>query len=154
MSNINEYSEETLVELPAIELFQSLCYEYRDCFHERFREKATLGRETPSDVVLVPRLKDALFRLNPNLSPEAIDLAVEELTRDRSSLNPVVANREIYKMFKDGVNVAMRQEDGNEEVEAVKVIDFDNPENNDFFLASQFWVTGDMYKRRADLVGF
>ena len=36
----------------------------------------------------------------------------------------------------------------------MRVIDWDEPENNDFFLASQFWVTGDMYKRRADLVGF
>src|SRR3990170_2280360 len=151
---MRDYSESALIELPTIELFQSLGYKYRDCFQERFGEKGTLGRETPSDVVLVPRLKDALFRLNPKLSPVAIDLAIEELTRDRSSLNPVVANREIYKMFKDGVMVAMRDEEGNEEVEAVKVIDFDNPENNDFFLASQFWVTGDMYKRRADLVGF
>src|SRR3972149_11476049 len=151
---MNDYTESTLVEFPAIELFQSLGYKHRNCFYEKFGEKGTLGRETPSDVVLVPRLKKALFRLNPNLSPEATDLAIEELTRDRSSLNPVVANREIYKMLKDGVKVAMRQEEGNEEVETVKVIDFDNPENNDFFLASQFWVTGEMYKRRADLVGF
>src|SRR3990172_1495667 len=151
---MSTYSEEVLVELPAIELFQSIGYEYRDCFHERFGDKSTLGRETPSDVVLVPKLKEALFRLNPNLSTEAIALAIEELTGDRSSLSPVVANQEIYKMLKDGVKVSVRKEDGNEEVEAVKVIDFDNPENNDFFLASQFWVTGDMYKRRADLVGF
>src|SRR3990172_10577059 len=98
---MRDYSESALIELPTIELFQSLVYKYRDCLQERFGEKGTLGRETPSDVVLVPRLKDALFRLNPKLSPVAIDLAIEELTRDRSSLNPVVANREIYKMFKD-----------------------------------------------------
>src|SRR3990172_9714411 len=151
---MRDYSESALIELPTIELFQSLGYKYRDCFQERFGEKGTLGRETPSDVVLVPRLKEALFRLNADLKPESINLAIEELTRERSSLNPVVANREIYKMLKDGVKVSERREDGNEEVETVKVIDFDNPENNDFFLASQFWVTGEMYKRRADLVGF
>jgi type I restriction enzyme R subunit len=38
-------------------------------------------------------------------------------------------------------------------VETVRVIDWNNPENNDFFLASQFWVSGEMHKRRADLVG-
>ncbi|MBN2828808.1 MAG: type I restriction endonuclease subunit R, partial [Candidatus Cloacimonetes bacterium] len=32
--------------------------------------------------------------------------------------------------------------------------DWDNMDNNDFFLASQFWASGDMYTRRADLVGF
>ncbi|MCD4768185.1 MAG: type I restriction endonuclease subunit R, partial [Methanosarcinales archaeon] len=39
-------------------------------------------------------------------------------------------------------------------VETVQVIDWNEPLNNNFFLASQFWVSGDMYKRRADLVGF
>ena len=28
------------------------------------------------------------------------------------------------------------------------------PQTNDFFLASQVWLSGDLYKRRADLVGF
>jgi len=151
---MNEYTEAKLVELPAIELFQSLGYEHQNCFNEKFGENGTLGRETPSDVVLVPRLKLALSRLNPDLSEEAIDLAIEELCRDRSSLNLVIANREIYRMLKDGVKVPIRMKDGSEEVETVKIIDFDNPETNDLFLASQFWVTGEMYKRRADLVGF
>ena len=102
----------------------------------------------------MPRLKSALCRLNPDLSEEAIALAIDELTRDRSSQNPVIANKELYRMLKDGLKVQVRKEDGSEEVETVKVIDFDNPGENDFFLASQFWVTGEMYKRRADLVGF
>jgi len=151
---MNDYSESSLIELPAIELFQSLGYKYQNCFHEKFGEDETLGRETPSDVVLVPRLKSALFRLNPDLSEEAIKLAIEELTRDRSSLNPVIANKEIYQLTRDGVKVAVKQADGNEKIETVKVIDFDNPENNDFFLTSQFWITGEMYKRRADLIAF
>ena len=150
----DDYSESILVEQPAIELFQSLGYEHQNCFNEKFGDDGTPGRETPSDVVLVPRLKSALFRLNPELSKEAIALAIEELCRDRSSLNPVVANKEIYRMLKDGVKVPIRMENGSEEIETVKVIDFDNPETNDFFMASQFWVTGEMYKRRADLVGF
>ena len=44
--------------------------------------------------------------------------------------------------------------DGDEKVEPVRVIDWDEPANNDFLLCSQLWVTGDMYTRRADLVGF
>ena len=34
------------------------------------------------------------------------------------------------------------------------MIDWNFPRNNDFFLASQFWIMGEMYERRADLVGF
>ena len=154
MKDYNDYSEYALVEQPAIALFAELDWQTVNCFHEKFGENGTLGRETPSDVVLVPRLKLALFLLNPDLSEEAIDLAIDELCRDRSSLNPVVANKEIYKLIRDGVKVPIRMENGSEEVETVKVIDFDNPETNDFFLASQFWVTGEMYKRRADLVCF
>ena len=41
-----------------------------------------------------------------------------------------------------------------ETVEKVKAIDCNEPKNNDFFLASQLWVTGEMHKRRTDLIGF
>ena len=69
-------------------------------------------------------------------------------------MGPVHANREIYKLLKDGVEVAYRDQKGVETSLKVKVIDWDTPANNDFFLASQFWISGDMYKRRADLIGF
>ena len=120
---MNEYTEAKLVEQPAIELFQSPGYEHQNCFKEKFGENGTSGRETPSDVVLVPRLKSALFRLNSNLSEEATDLASDEPTRDRSSQNPEIANRELYRMLKDGLKVWIRMENGSEEVETVKVID-------------------------------
>lgn len=150
----SDYSEDFLIEQPAIELFKSLDYTHRDCFHETFGENGTLGRETSSNVVLIPKLKEALVKINILLPAEAIDKAIEELTRDRGILSSVNANREIYKLLRDGVKVKVRREDGTDRDETVKVIDFNDPTNNDFFLASQFWVTGEMYKRRADLVGF
>lgn len=150
----SRYNEKFLIEQPAIELFQSLGYDHLDCFHETFGEKGPLGRVTSTDVVLIPKLKEALINLNPSLPGEAIDLAIEELIRDRSILNPVTANREVYKLIRNGVKIKVKRPDGTEEDETVRVIDFDDPTNNDFFLASQFWITGEMYKRRADLVGF
>ncbi len=36
----------------------------------------------------------------------------------------------------------------------MRLIDWRNSDNNDFFLASEYWVWGDFYRRRADLVGF
>ncbi len=151
---INQYTETNLIEQSAIELFKSLGYSHLDCYNETFGEISTLGRETSTDVVLKPRLKQALINLNPFLPIEAIEQAIEELTRDKSILHPVTANKEIYKLIRDGVKVKVRQADGTEADETVRVIDFNEPDNNDFFLASQFWVTGEMYKRRADLVGF
>jgi len=151
---MSDYSEDSLVEQPAIELLSKLGWQTANCFYEKFGENGTLGRETSSVVVLVPRLRAALVRLNPDLPSEAIELAIEELTRDRSIMSPANANREVYRLLKNGVKVSFRGRENEETVENVRVIDWNEPKNNDFFLASQFWVTGEMYKRRADLVGF
>ena len=151
---MNLYSEGSLIEQSAIELFKSLGYSHLDCYNETFGESGPLGRETSTDVVLKSRLKQSLIKLNPTFPPDAIEQAIEELTRDRSILHPITANREVYKLIRDGVKVKVKQPDGSETDETVRVIDFNEPDNNDFFLASQFWITGDMYKRRADLVGF
>jgi type I restriction enzyme R subunit len=148
------FSEFGLIERNAVELLAELGWETADCYQERFGLHGTLGRETPSDVVLKEKLRTALKQLNPGQS-EAIDLAVEELTRDRVAVSPAQANRGVYELLKDGVKVKIRSSDDREEIiETVRVIDWDNPSRNNFFLASQFWVTGDMYKRRPDLVGF
>lgn len=152
----DEYSEQALVEQPAIELFGELGWETADCFHEFDSGTSTLGRETPAEVVLIPRLQAALEKLNPGLPAEVVGLAIEELTRDRSVMSMTAANREIYQLLKDGVkvNTPSGEEGYDEKTEVVRIIDWKEPWNNDFFLASQFWVTGEMYKRRADLVGF
>ena len=115
---------------------------------------STLGRETTEQVVLESRLKAALENLNPGVPPLALDIAVDELTKDRSVLSPVRANQEVYKLLKDGVKVTYRAADDNEAVETVKIIDWENPGNNDFFLASQFWISGEYGRKRADLIGF
>lgn len=109
-----DFSEDTLVEQPAITLFAELGYETANCFYEKVGIGAsTLGRETTEEVVLVPKLRTALERLNPHLarsdkSGEAINLAIEELARDRGAMSLVQANREVYKLLKDGVKVAFQ----------------------------------------------
>jgi type I restriction enzyme, R subunit len=151
-----DYSENALIEQPAIALFRDLGWTSANCFYETFGELGTLGRETSSDVVLIKRLRAALAKLNPDLHEDAASQAIEELTRNRSTMSLVQGNSEIYRLLKNGVKVTVRGgEHGQEDtVETIRVIDWNEPSNNDFFLASQFWVTGEMYKRRADLVGF
>lgn len=149
---MNQYTEDNLVEQPAIKLFQSLGYEYQNHYQEKFGDDEE--RKEMNDVVLVKQLIKALTKLNPEASTEAIDLAKEELIRSRGHLEIEQANKEIYELLKNGVKVEIADENGNMEVETVKVIDFNNPKNNHFYLASQLWIAGDMYKRRADLVVF
>ena len=144
---MSSYSEDTLVEQPAIKLLAELGWET-----VRSRD---LNRETQSDAILTARLCPALGRLNPHVPPEAIDQAVAELTRNRSSMSLVAANRELYHLLKNGVRTTVTDsENDGETVEIVRVIDWDEPANNDFLLCSQFRLTGEMHTRRADLVGF
>ncbi|MBN2106412.1 MAG: type I restriction endonuclease subunit R [Deltaproteobacteria bacterium] len=149
------YTEDALVEQPAIALLQELGWEAVNAYGEFDHGASTLGRETKAEVVLKVRLRDALLRLNPTAAVEAIHQAIEELCRDRSRMSAVAANREVYHLLKNGVRVPVPDPEGDgETVEVVRVIDWDNPAGNDFLLCSQFWVTGEMHTRRADLVGF
>ena len=76
MVSHTNYSEDALVEQPAIALFSDLEYETANCYNETFGEQGTLGRETSGEVILVPRLRAALERLNPDLPSEAISFAI------------------------------------------------------------------------------
>jgi type I restriction enzyme R subunit len=148
-----DYTEDTLVEQPAIALLKQLKWETANCYDETF-PNSFLGRKTSAEVVLDARLRAALEKLNDGLPPDAINAAIEELTRDRSTLTPAAANRDVYHLLKNGVKVSVRGDDEQETTETVRVIDWDDHTHNDYFLAWQFWISGEMYKRRADLVGF
>ena len=149
------YSEDDLVEQPAIALLQTLGWQTYNAYDEFEHGLSPLGRETRAEVVLNTRLRLALLRLNPEAALEAIPLAMEELNRDRSRMSLAAANREVYHLLKNGVRVRVPDPEGSgETLEVVQVIDWENPANNDFLLCSQLWVTGEMHTRRADLVGF
>jgi len=132
-----DYSENTLVEQPAIALFADLGWQTQSCYNELCGPANPLGRETRHDVVLTTRLRSALTRLNPNLPTAAIDQAVTELSQDRSANHPVHANHDLWNLLRDSVKVTVPDSQGRERVEIVRVIDWDRPANNDFFLASQ-----------------
>jgi type I restriction enzyme R subunit len=149
------YTEDQLVEQPAIGLFAELGWTTVSASEETFGSTGTLGRETKSEVVLRPRLQAALKTLNPKLPSEAITSAIDDLTRDRSAMLLPSANREIYRLLKEGIQVSLPDhEHGGQKTERVRIIDWNNPEANDFLLVSQLSITGTLYTCRPDLVGF
>ena len=168
------YTEDQLVEQPAIGLFAELGWTTVAAMEEVFGANGTLGRETPGEVVLVGRLRAALEKLNASrmgqdsLPPEAIDAAIDELSRDRSAMGLAAANREVYRLLKDGIPVSVIDPEappspqpspkgrgsGGQRTVRVRVIDWENPAANDFLLVSQFSVTGALYTCRPDLVAF
>src|SRR5450830_1469457 len=134
------YTEDALVERPAIDLLAGLGWETVNAYHEFDHGASTLGRETRAEVVLTKRLRPALKRLNPDASPEAINQTIEELTRDRSRMSMAAANREIYHLLKNGAHVPVPDPEGDgETVETVRIIDWGDPTNNDFLFCSQLW---------------
>jgi len=159
MTHPNPDAEEAL-ERATLALFETLGWQTLEAYHEVYDAAQTtatrpyLGRATRGDVLLRPRLQAALARLNPDLPSQACQAAVEALAGDRSAMTLVRANCELYRLLKDGVPVTYRDPHGEERFERAQVIDWQEPANNDFLLVRQFWVTGDVYTRRADLVGF
>ena len=97
------YSEDTLVEQPAIQLMEhELGWDSAVAFGEWETGRSDPGRETKRKVVLADRLKPVLQSLNPELPAEALEAATEKLTRDRSALSLVEANRELNKLLRGG----------------------------------------------------
>lgn len=148
------YGELALVEQPAIACFAALGWETGNLYHETLGPSGTEGRTSESEVILIRRLRQALERINPGYPASAYDQAIAQLTEDRSKALPVYANQTVYKLLKDRIKVESLDDEGNPHTVELSVIDWNNPGNNDFFLAQQMWVSGDMYKRRCDLIGF
>lgn len=152
----NPYNEDHLVEQPALVLLAELGWQTACGLEETFTpEGGSLGRRDRREVVLLPRLRDALERLNPGQPAEAINAAIEELSRNRSAMGPVAANREVYCLLKDGVLVSVPdRERGGQSKVRLRVVDWDQPKENDWLAVTQLKVKGDLYDCRPDLVGF
>ena len=107
---LHEYSEDTLVEQPTIALFSDMRLGNRELFYRNLPSwRGIQGRETTAEVVLVRAAPPSAEKLNPRSSPEAIELAINEITRDRSTMSLVHANREIYQFLKEGVKVIVQK---------------------------------------------
>lgn len=112
-------------------------------------------RSDPSyrDTILERRLREALVRLNPDLSTEALEDAFHKLTRtDAATL--MERNRAIHRMLVDGVTVEYRRQDGSIAGAQARVINFDKPDNNDWLAVNQFTISEGQRTRRPDVVLF
>jgi type I restriction enzyme R subunit len=148
------FSEADLVEKPAIDLFAALGWQTANLWNEFSSGTSPEGRASKREAILPNRLRAALRSLNPHVPETALDDAFAELTRSRAAIDRVRANAELIALMRDGVKVALRDASGAQRHETIRIIDWDRPEANDFLLASQAWFPGDLYTKRADLVGF
>jgi type I restriction enzyme R subunit len=105
------------------------------------------------DVILEHRLRQALVRLNPDLSSAALDDAFRKLTRlEPPSL--IERNRAVHRMLVEGVAVEFKRADGSIAGAQARAIDYDVLDNNDWLAVSQFTVVEGKQARRLDVVLF
>lgn len=111
-----------------------------------------------SQVVLAARLRGALARLNPDIPAEALDEAFRKLTRP--DLPTLVANNHaLHRLLVEGVPVEYQRPDGSFGGDRVQVLDYEDPQNNEFLVVNQFTVveqglSNRGHERRPDIVLF
>ncbi len=105
-----------------------------------------------NDVVLLTRLRDAIDKLNPNIPQEAKEDALKKVLR-ADSPDALINNETIHKYLTEGVDVEIRTSDG---IRGKKVylIDFENPEKNEFLVVNQFTVIEGNQNKRPDIILF
>ena len=144
------YLNESHIEEADIKFFvDKLGYEHINAW-----EKQLIGRSSLKEVVLKDRLKTSLKKLNSHLPESCIDYAISEITKSRATLTPVIANKEVYELIKKGVQVSYKTEQGKEENDYVRIIDFTSKNGNDFLVVSQLSIEYLQinFTRRPDLI--
>ena len=142
---------ESKIEEFAIGLFEQLGYSY---FYgpDIAPDGVCPKRASFEEVVMTENLRSAVYRINPKLSQEVCDEAVNKVLRIASP--DLLANNEAFhRMLTEGIPVSVHK-DGSERGELVWLVDFDNPHNNDFTVVNQFTVIENNHNKRPDVILF
>jgi type I restriction enzyme R subunit len=150
---------ESTIEQAAIDWLKDLGYAYA------FGPEIAFDSERPErgdyqETLLLGRLRDAITRINPNLPPAAREEAFRQLTRlGKPSL--LLNNHAFHHLLVNGIEVEYKK-DGRTVSGRAYVVDFDNPDNNDWLVVNQYTVaetlkvseTFRVSNRRPDVVIF
>lgn len=151
-----EYSENVLVQDSAADLMHDeLGWDVVHAYNtEVLGENGTLGRRDYHEIVLWRYFNAALKKLNPWITDPQIAEARQTLSSYLSSASLLQINEEKYFMIRDGIPVTMKKPNGKTEEKKAIVIDFNDPDNNQFLAVKELKIHGDLYRRRTDIVGF
>lgn len=110
-------------------------------------------RSNYADVVLVDRLRSALIWLNPQVPPDEIQSAIQQVLRPETQ-NLYDNNQRFHRLLTEGVPVSYPGADGRTQHDQVWLIDWDNPDQNDWLVVNQFTVIENRKNHRPDVVVF
>ena len=111
------------------------------------------GRANVEECILPEIFRNTLRRINPEIDAEILDEIVREYRKDYTGTDMVDTNYRFYNQIRNGIKVKIHKQN-KEDFDIVKLIDFDNPENNDFHCVNQMWIKGRFRYRRPDVLLF
>jgi type I restriction enzyme R subunit len=144
--------KESIVEQAALDWLENLGYEILSGLVIAPGEPAA-ERTDYKQVFLFDRLQTKLKDLNPKIPLEGLQEALRKI-RLISHPTLIENNRAFHRLLVEGVDVEFRNREGQIVHDKVWLIDFANPENNEFLAVNQFTVEEGHFNRRADVVVF
>ena len=133
-------------ELPAIELFEKLGYNYCDA-------SVNDEREGIREVVLKDRLIASIKKLNPWLTENNLQKAFKKITSVVAS-SLMETNEKIHILLRKKEYTVKQVIDGREQYKPVAFIDFENIKNNDFLIVNQMKFKGREKNSIPDIIVF
>ena len=110
-------------------------------------------RTSYGDVVLADRLKTAIARLNPHLNTETREDVFRKLLQSETP-SLTEENRRLHRFVVEGVPVEVTRADGTIGGDSARLIDFENPDANDWLAVNQFTIIENKANRRPDIIIF
>lgn len=150
-----EYSEDQLIEQATEDVLKELGWQVVTAWqNETFGEEGLLGRDNKTEVVLERHLLAALKLYNPDLPDLAYKRAIEKIVQKEAGKNLAQQNKAKYQLLKNGVEVSFTNAQGKTEKKTLRVFDYKDYTNNEFTAVRQLEVSGELYNRRPDVIGF
>jgi type I restriction enzyme R subunit len=146
---------EDMIEKAAINLLVSeySSYKHLDCYTEKPETlHDNTGRTDKKQIVLPLLLFEKLRELNPDLPEDTVKRTADELCGNLHG-DSLADNYNRYQKIRNGMTVTFKK-DGRETHSLLRLIDFGQPQNNSFIIASQMWILGEVHWRRPDLIIF
>jgi len=142
---------ETIIEEFTIKLLEKQGYQYV-YGPDIAPDGDTPCRKSFEEVILIDKLRKAVSRINPTISADNREDAIKQLQRINTQ-DLTVNNEKFHRMLTEGIKIEY-QNNGYTRGDLVWLIDFHNPDNNDFFVVNQFTVIQDNINKRPDIVIF
>lgn len=142
---------EDQLELACIDWFKELGWDY-ELGYDIAPDSDNPKRAKYQEVFIKERILDALTKINPDIPQIVLDDVATRVTRHESPILEV-NNRQIQRYFIEGIPVEYSK-NGETKGDFVKLIDFENMDNNNFLVVNQFTIAGKNGNRRPDIIVF